>query len=311
MMTSSAFIDRVSTTLGIQRRDMIEKDILLHSILLDLSRDKFFFKNFVIKGGTCLIKYYQGYFRFSEDIDFTWKNQDRFKRKTAKAIRRDLSTIIDETGRIFEAIAAKRGLDFKCKKNNTRYIELGGSSKTCTFKIWYDSETLKKNTFIKVQINFVEEMCQKPRKGQLKSLLTASKNEELAVLFPEHYSEYSITIPFFIYNIGDLLSEKIRAVLTREGVKARDFLDIFFISKDLSIKPSDVEKCVIAKMNYALKLYQKYRTNLKEKVKLLKQKNIFEWGTERELLLITLDEKDFYSFINEVADYLDTLIKKF
>jgi hypothetical protein len=57
---------------------------------------------------------------------------------------------------------------------------LGGSNKTCTFKIWYESETLKKKTYIKVQINFVEEMCQKPRKGQLKSLLTASTNKELA-----------------------------------------------------------------------------------------------------------------------------------
>jgi predicted nucleotidyltransferase component of viral defense system len=32
-------------------------------------------KNFLFKGGTCLMKNYLGYFRFSEDVDFAWKDQ--------------------------------------------------------------------------------------------------------------------------------------------------------------------------------------------------------------------------------------------
>lgn len=47
------------------------------------------------------------------------------------------------------------------------YSPFGGSNKTCTSKIWYHSEVLKKRTVVNVQINFVEEMCIKPRKGRM------------------------------------------------------------------------------------------------------------------------------------------------
>lgn len=301
------FIDKTSQKLGIDRKDMVEKDLLLHQILTNLSKDKFFSKNFIFKGGTCLIKNYLGYVRFSEDIDFTWKNQSRFIGKGTKKTRLDLSKIIDNVGKIFENIATKRGFDFKCVKSNKEYVELGGSNKTCTFKIWYDSNVLKKRTFIKVQINFVEEMCSRSKKGYLKSLLQR-KNDELS-LFPE-YDEYSRPITFTIYDIHEILSEKIRALLTREGIKARGFVDIFFIYKILNIKPKEVEKCVIKKTNYALNLYIKYRTNLKVKEKLIQENNIFDWRSERDLLLLKLNENEFYMFVEQFTEYLKELVKK-
>lgn len=150
------FINEVSRVLEIDRGDLVEKDIILHQILLDLSRDEFFHKNFLFKGGTCLIKCYLDYFRFSEDIDFTWKDQDIFKDMSQKKIRRYLSGVIDDIGGIFEKIAEKRGFDFKCDKGDRDCVELGGGNKTVTFKIWYSSDVLKRRFFVKVQINFVE-----------------------------------------------------------------------------------------------------------------------------------------------------------
>ncbi len=304
----SDFVDRISTTIGIQRKDMIEKDLLLHQILIDLSNDKFFSKNFLFKGGTCLIKNYLGYFRFSEDIDFTWKDQAQFSGKSGKEISRNLSKIIDETGGIFETIAKKRGLDFKCIKSNTSYVELGGSNRMCTLKIWYDSEVLKRKTFIKVQINFVENLCLKSGKGKLVSLLTG-KHEELNALFSE-YLEYSTAVPFDVYDIKEILSEKIRALLTRKGIKARDFLDVFFIYKNHDIMPSDVEDCVIKKINHTLGLYAKYRENLQAKKKLLEKNAIFAWGEEKDLLISVLKEKEFDKFVSELTVYLKGLVKK-
>ena len=70
-MTSLDFVTRLSSTLKIKRADMVERDVILHQILTDLSNDGFFSKNFLLKGGTCLIKYYLGYFvtaRASEAI---------------------------------------------------------------------------------------------------------------------------------------------------------------------------------------------------------------------------------------------------
>ena len=68
------FIGEVSRRTSVRRIDLIEKDVILHEILADLSRSGFG-KNYLFKGGTCLIKGYVGYFRFSEDVDFTWRDQ--------------------------------------------------------------------------------------------------------------------------------------------------------------------------------------------------------------------------------------------
>ena len=300
------FVNEIARTLKINRRDLIEKDLILHQILTDLSHVKYFADTFLFKGGTCLIKCYFGYVRFSEDIDFTWKNQSTFREISGKKIRSQLSKIIDKTGDVFEAIAEKRNLDFKCVKSNTDYVELGGSNKTCTFKIWYDSEIIGRRSFVKVQINFMEQMCFPPKKAQLTGLLTG-KHEELDSLFPE-YSEYGKKIHFDVYDIREILSEKVRALLTREGTKARDFLDIYLIWKRFGIKPEDEERCIIGKINFLLRLYAKYRNHLKQKVALLNSGKLFDWGAEKELLLSDIDEADLYKFLGGFEIFLKKIV---
>ena len=71
------FINQVSTLTRISRLEQIEKDFVLYRILAELSRDEIFADNFLFKGGTCLIKYYLGYYRFSEDLDFTWRRREQ------------------------------------------------------------------------------------------------------------------------------------------------------------------------------------------------------------------------------------------
>lgn len=300
------FVNEVARTLEIKRRDLIEKDLILHQILTDLSQVKFFADAFLFKGGTCLIKCYFGYVRFSEDIDFTWKDQSAFKEMSGKKIRSQLSKIIDKTGGVFETIARKRGLDFKCVKSNTDYVELGGGNKTCTFKIWYDSQIIGRPSFVKVQINFVEQMCFSPKKAQLSGLLTG-KHEELDSLLPE-YSEYAKKIPFGVYDIREILCEKVRALLTREGTKARDFLDVYLIWRRFGIRPEDEEKCIIGKIDFSLKLYAKYRVHLKQKVALLTSGRLFDWGAEKELLLSDIDEADLYEFLGGFETFLKKIV---
>jgi predicted nucleotidyltransferase component of viral defense system len=67
------FVNEVARRQKVKRADLIEKDLILHQVLLDLSKNKFFHDNFAFKGGTCLAKCYLDYFRFSEDVDFTYK----------------------------------------------------------------------------------------------------------------------------------------------------------------------------------------------------------------------------------------------
>ncbi|WNZ29465.1 MAG: nucleotidyl transferase AbiEii/AbiGii toxin family protein [Candidatus Bathyarchaeota archaeon] len=301
------FVNQVSRIQKIKRVDMIEKDLILHQILSDLSNDKFFSENFVFKGGTCLIKHYLGYYRFSEDIDFTWKNQTILQGKSQKEIRRTLSKIIDNLGELFEKISAKRDLNFKCAKNNTKFVELGGGNKFCTFKIWYTSEVLDRESFMKVQINFVEKLLLTSKKAELKSLLT-EQNEELLLMFPE-YEDYLHKITVDVYDIKEIFCEKIRSILTRQGTKARDFLDVYLISKRYRIDIEEMIDSIVCKTKFMLELYKKYRKNFENK-KELGTFPLFRWGEEKELLLQYIDEKDFFQFLEKLKLTLQKIIQK-
>lgn len=301
------FVDKISALKGIERKDMIEKDILLHLLLSDLSKETFFSENFLFKGGTCLIKNYIGYLRFSEDIDFTWKDQSRFTAKTGGQVNRELAGIIEKTGKMLEKISGKRGLDFKWEKDNREYVDLVSRGRICTFKIRYDS-IAKEKSLLKIQISFVDSLCMKPRKGSLNSLVKG-RNPELEGLYQE-YSKYASSVPFGVYDAREILSEKIRALLTRRASKARDFVDVFFVSKRLKTQPRDVEKCTVAKISYALKHYERFRRNFAEKKRLLEKGKMFRWGTERGLLIASIDDKEFERFINDFTKYLKRLVKK-
>jgi len=164
-----------------------------------------------------------------------------------------------------------------------------------------------RRTFLKVQINFVETMCFAPKKGELSGLLTG-KQEELEALFPEETAEYAKKIPFSVYDIREILCEKVRALLTREGTKARDFLDVYLIWKRFGIRPEDEEECIVGKIDFSLKLYAKYRSHLKQKVALLNSGKLFDWGTEKELLLSDIDEADFYKFLGGFEMFLKRVV---
>ena len=307
-MISKEFVSAVSSRLGIERLDLIEKDLLLHRILTGLYANKMFSSRFLFKGGTCLIKAYYGYKRFSEDIDFTWVNQKEFEGLSQKRIRTRLSEIIGETGAVFESIAKSAGLDFKCEKGNGRFVELTGSNKVCTFKIWYISSINGRESFIKVQINFVELLCFKPKRKRLGSLL-GPIDKELMVLFPEAVDYYKTPVAY-AYDIREILSEKIRAILTRRGMKARDFLDIYFIYKMFGIQPEEIKQCAERKLRFILGLYARYRTNLREKIKLIDGESIFRWGEERDLLLTEIDENEFHEFVEQLEAFLKEVAKE-
>ncbi|HIH95972.1 MAG TPA: nucleotidyl transferase AbiEii/AbiGii toxin family protein [Thermoplasmata archaeon] len=290
-----AFIEEVGNLLKIPRRDLIEKDIILHKLLLSLHENDSFCNNFLFKGGTCLIKSYLDYYRFSEDIDFTWYNQSVFEKKSQKEIREYLSDIIDEVGDIFESINEET--DFVCDKSDRKYVELGGSNKTATFKLWYDSKILKYTTFVKVQINFVEKIIYPPSIRELDSLLSGYGCKELKSLFPNEYKEYCKKIFFPTYDIKEILCEKVRAILTRRGIKARDFVDIYLISKVFDIDVAEIRSQIIDKTTFILTMYEKYRKNLEEKIYLLDSGDVFEWGREKNLLLQEINETEFYNFM--------------
>ena len=185
-MIDKKFIDHIGDKLRIEKRDLIEKDILLQMLLNELVKNKDFKDNFVFKGGTCLIKIYFGYFRFSEDLDFTYLNQKEFIGKSRSKIRESMSKKIDRLGESIETISKQLNLDFRIEKENKKYFQFGGSNAFVTFKIWYDSIVLNKPSFIKIQINFIEKLNYEIKELPAVFIISNKDKKEIELLFNDY-----------------------------------------------------------------------------------------------------------------------------
>ncbi len=306
-MIQKEIIDLIASRTKINKRELIEKDLILHRLLVELSSNKHFFENYTFKGGTCLTKCYFTYYRFSEDLDFTYINQKEFDKKGEKQKRYIISEKVNKILEILETISKNIGLDFKKIKNDIRYVEFGGSNKQTTFKLWYIHEGSSNKTFIKIQINFlenieypiVEKHCDNFIFGRIEDFKST-------FLLPEN-SEWILKIPKIkCYNIKEILIEKIRAILTRKGTKARDYIDVYMIEKKEKLDVKNFKKQIIEKIKPILK-FEKYKKNL-----IAKQSTefIFNKNEEERILLIELP-KDFDTFFNKLKTFLDGLSKEF
>lgn len=292
-------IDYLSSELKIANTVLLEKDILLHKLLGELWQDQFFASHFIFKGGTCVTKCYLGYYRFSEDLDFTWADQTLFTQKSQKEIRKLLSQRITLIAKTMVDIAEKFGLDFIAEKNNHRYMELGGSNKFSTFKLWYKSEILPAEQFIKIQINFMETFCYPFSTQRAKSIASAVEKKKFLFLFPDE-TELLALPEVRCYSLPEILLEKFRAVLTRRNIKARDFIDIFLIAEAQKIDPIDLREKILIKIRFMLR-YDKYLQNLYH----FELEN-FVLGEEEKLLLTPLPS-GFPSFLKKTQEFVISL----
>lgn len=303
-MIDKKFIEFIAKKQDISRPELIEKDVLLQGILYALAKEPAFSEEFAFKGGTCLIKCYFGYYRFSEDLDFTYICQEKFKGKSEKLIRKIISQKLAEVLALLEAISEKLGLEFKADKTDSRYVEFGGGNKFVTFKLWYGSLILNQRSFIKIQINFVEHLLYPLAKIKVNPIISASLAEEIRFIFKE-YAYLLEQIDINAYSLKEILTEKARAIITRRGIKTRDFVDIYFIQKEGKLGIRSLEKEIIEKTIFMLK-YEKYLQNIKSKPEELRK---FSSGKEDVLLLKPLSA-DFRDSLERTKSFLNEVIRK-
>ena len=305
-MINKELIDFISTRLKIASRDLIEKDIILSKILFHLMQDKTFSQNYAFKGGTCLTKCYLGYYRFSEDMDFTYLNQKDFIGKSKNKLRETMSDKINQLGKLIETIAKKLDLDFKLEKENKRYFQFGGSNAFVTFKIWYNSIELGKETFVKIQVNHIEKLNYPIKELNVNFILSKNLEKDFSFIAGEDADVLLKPLKIKVYDLKEILIEKIRAILTRRGIKARDFVDVFLIVKKEKLNLNDFKKEIIEKINNMMK-FEKYNQNIKNKETQLKEDLIL--GEEEALMLFPID-KGFPKFIKEFNQFLMDIIKE-
>lgn len=305
-MINPNITDFISQKLNIPRRDMIEKDLLLSQLLYHLTSNKDFHDNYAFKGGTCLIRCYLGYYRFSEDLDFTFINQKELDNKSQKNIRKMLSLKINNLAKLLEEISYKLGLRFKPLKENKEYMQFGGSNAFVTFKLWYHSHEENKETFIKVQINFIEKLKFPIQEIPIKSIISDKIKHDFSIIYNKESEILLKSLKIKTYEIREILIEKIRAILTRRGIKSRDFIDIYMISKYQKIKFEEFEHDIIEKTKAMLR-FEKYALNLENKKEIEFQ---FDKNKEQGILLMPINEKDFNDFLVKFNKFLVNLTEK-
>jgi len=117
-------IDKIAIEKGV-RAKQIEKDYVISWILWGIARNEFLNNNLVFKGGTCLKKMHFGDYRYSEDMDFTLRN-DRVSDEE----------ILDNFQTVFEQLYEESRITLEIIKETIDNQKNSGSLK---FKISYSA----------------------------------------------------------------------------------------------------------------------------------------------------------------------------
>jgi predicted nucleotidyltransferase component of viral defense system len=288
----SEFVEFVATKSGVAKPALVEQDILIHRLLKALCDSPGFAGKYVFKGGSCLVKCYFGYYRFSVDLDFTWKDHGHFS-VGGNELQRRLKAETMAFGQILEDVSKRIGLDFTNDLSDKRYFEFGGSKRMVTFKLWKGRE------FVKVQVNFVEELLFDAKRSTVKTLLYgASLKRDEKAYFEEQLAYYA---PFEVdaYDEREILCEKVRAILTRRAQKFRDFYDLFMLNSH-GFKVGQLAEESARKTRASL-YYSKYRENFDANRKAIElDEAVSESPFERSLFILS-PPVEFERFVKDLS----------
>jgi len=299
MPSSSEFITFVAEKSGIKKPNLIEKDLIIHTILRRIYSTSPFAENYLFKGGSCLVKCYFGYYRFSVDLDFTWKNQKAWETLGSKKLRKKLLIKIDAFSSFLEKISKEINLEFKNDPTNKKYYEFGAGSRMVTFKLWKNSE------LIKIQVNYVEEILFPHKKVVARTLLDKAEiNKDEEAYFEEFLESYK-PVKALAYDEKEILCEKVRAIITRRAQKLRDFYDLFMLDKS-GFKAKELREEIVKKTKASLR-YKKYRESLEKNKKSLEVAEVVQDSFERDLL-VKEPKSDFEIYIKNITAFLKNVI---
>lgn len=306
-MINRDFVTALTTHFATESSDLVEKDLILQQLLWELEAEKTFHRDYAFKGGTCLIKCYLGYYRFSEDLDFTYLKQDAFAGKSSNEIKRIVSPLIDHLVTLCEGIANWLDKEFKAEKSNSRYVSYGGNERMLTMKLWFKSGILDRESFVKLQINFAEILFFPIHIKEI-SYHSDFFDDRIRALFPRDCQTFSRVISIKVYDLREIAIEKMRAILTRRGTKIRDYIDLFFLSSHIEGGLEPLMPVAEKKIAFVTNLFLKYRNNMKSKADLLPSEILSAWEKERRMVLVDIYEKEFENFVPALSKSLKNLI---
>jgi len=180
---------------------LIEKDYFCSVILEALAEADV---PLIFKGGTCLAKVYSGFFRLSEDLDFSIPTAPDSTRRVRSRAVAPVKTIVDTLpNRIpgFELLVPLEGHNASTQYNAT---------------LGYRSLLVSRTETIQLEIGLREPILTPPERAQVHTVLRHwLQGDALLETFPARCLTYA-----------EAMAEKLRAALSRKEVAIRDFFDI-------------------------------------------------------------------------------------
>ncbi|MBU1197643.1 nucleotidyl transferase AbiEii/AbiGii toxin family protein [Candidatus Micrarchaeota archaeon] len=271
---------------------LVEKDIWITYSL----REIFSFpesRYLVFKGGTCLVRAYLGYFRFSEDIDLTWANgeikEHAFRKNVIGKLMAGLGLQWDFHDRVKTGIAGTH------------------SGKVMN----YFFLTPKNGGKLKVTVAFDERLAFPAKRMKLKRLeVPKDKERELEAMFGHLAKAYFSSLELPCYSIQEIGAEKVRAVLTRrlQPARSRDLFDLYKMVEGSSLYRVAPAEAVRAKMALAMKTpayVKEYRKNMENLGKHLQELSV--QTTFDPVFIEKPDLKALQSFAEKLEKYIGGL----
>ncbi len=299
-----ALIPMLSEHLGVKDQELLEKDVRLHALLGSLVRDPTFGSHLVFKGGTCLIKCYLDYPRFSTDLDFTWlwgAGEERNGHGTKRLRRR-----IRPTQRSLEAWFRDWTVRQGYSSEGPQFFNYGRSNRMMTVNLRYPT-TSAKDGRVKVQINFEEPLLYPTVSTHAKSLLRGTVPPAFRLLEGDPATGYAAAVLVTAYDPREILVEKCRAILTRTAAKSRDLVDLFLLERDRGLRVENDEAGVVEKTRRSVQGAARYRAQARsfdERETLLLEEDV------RPLLLKPIDADAFQRHRERVIPFLKGLLPR-
>jgi len=194
---------------------LIEKDYFCTVLLAYLARAAG--SDLVFKGGTCLAKVHAGFYRLSEDLDFSIPqpiDASRAQRRQCAAV---VKAAVDSVSDHLPGFVTERPLTGS--NNSKQYI---GS-------VRYTSPSSGQPEGILIEVSLREPLLTPAVPGLISSVL----------LDPIHGRTMVPEFPCTCISFAEAMAEKLRAALSRPDVAIRDFYDLYHAHVHLDLDPHD------------------------------------------------------------------------
>jgi len=293
------YISEAKRNLNINLADeIVKKDLLLTLILAEMEK-KNLGKDLIFKGGTLLSRNYLKYHRFSEDLDFVYKNSNLIRDLNRSARERKIKQFIDYFAPKLKEIADELGLEFNDDRSKIKFCTILHGRTVYTFRVYYSEVQ-----YIKIEINFIEKIINKPQEISVKAITDFFDSSKLMFDLNLSYKNFNV----LSYSLKEIILEKYRAILTRKKLQERDIFDLFLIQDSLKINADEV----VEKIESSSLIKRELKTLIESKLKELNGNRFFTSNEKlSDLAIAKYNLNEFEKFKEKIKPNLIKICEKF